>query len=454
MRVLIRLFVSIAFLSLGITLSSAEHAHAGFIRDAEVENLLRDYTDPLLREAGLDPSVVEIGVIADANINAFVANGQNIYFFTGLITEADEPNMVIGVIAHEIGHIVGGHLARSSEAMVKASRPALIGMILGLGSVIAGSPDLGMALLTGSQQVAQASYFTFSRAQEASADQIALRLLEGTGQSARGIIELMEFFAGQEILSEVRQDPYIRSHPLSRDRVNAYRGSAETSPYFNRSDPEALQFRHNMVKAKLDGFINHPQSVLRGYREPSPQQFYAHAIAYHRLARTQEALEAIGKLLALYPDNPWFHELQGQILYESGFVDQAIAPYTRSLELAPEEPLLLIGLASALLASDQEMGGKEQTKRAVKLLRDALRIEKENVTAYSQLSKSYGQLEDVGMAEWALAEAYALSNNPKALTHARRAIALLPPEKTERMRAQDIAASATLRSNVSNDRPR
>jgi predicted Zn-dependent protease len=416
-------------------------AHSGFIRDAEIEHLLRDYTDPLLREAGLQPSAIEIGLISDSNINAFVANGQNIYFFTGLITEADTPNVVIGVVAHEIGHIVGGHLARSSDAMAKASRPMLIGAILGLGSILAGSPDLGLALLTGGQQLGQASFLTYSRAQEASADQVALRLLEGTEQSAQGIIDLMDHFAGQEILSEARQDPYIRSHPMSRDRVNFYHANASGSKYFTRHDTPELQFRHDMAKAKLAGFIDHPQSVLRAYRDPSPMQLYAHAIAYHRLARTDEALNAVDRLIAQQANNPWFYELKGQILYESGAVDDAIPPYRKSNNLAPNEPLLMIGLASALLASDQKTGAKEKTSEAVKILRESLRLEPENPTAYHQLSKSYGQLEEIGMAEWALAEAYATQQNPQAIMHAHRAIKLLPPGKTERTRAQDIAAS-------------
>jgi predicted Zn-dependent protease len=431
----------VAFCALLALLFAASAAQSGFIRDAEIEHLLRDYTDPLLREAGLQPSAIDIGLISDSNINAFVANGQNIYFFTGLITEADTPNVVIGVIAHEIGHIVGGHLARSSDAMAKAGRPMLIGAILGLGSILAGSPDLGLALLTGGQQLGQASFLTYSRAQEASADQVALRLLEGTEQSAQGIIDLMDHFAGQEILSEVRQDPYIRSHPMSRDRVSFYQANASSSEYFTRQDTPELQFRHDMAKAKLVGFIDHPQSVLRAYREPSPMQLYAHAIAYHRLARTDDSLKAIDQLIAQQPDNPWFHELKGQILYESGDLDAAIPPYRKSNKLAANEPLLMIGLASALLASDQKTGEKEKTREAVKILRNALRIEPENPTAYHQLSKSYGQLEDIGMAEWALAEAYATQRDPQAIMHAHRAIKLLPPGKAERTRAQDIAAS-------------
>ena len=436
-----RAYISVS-LAVLVFFAAATPVRSGFIRDAEIEHLLRDYTDPLLREAGLQPDVVEIGLIADSNINAFVANGQNIFFFTGLITESDTPNVVIGVIAHEIGHIVGGHLARSSDAMAKAGRPMLIGAILGLGSILAGSPDLGLALITGGQQLGKASYLSYSRAQEASADQVALRLLEGTNQSAQGIVNLMDHFAGQEILSEVRQDPYIRTHPMSRDRVNFYLANAENSKYFKAQDDPELQFRHDMAKAKLNGFIEHPQSVLRAYRDPSPMQLYAHSIAYHRLARTDESLAAIDQLINQQPKNPWFHELKGQVLYESGRVIDAIEPYRQSNKLAPNEALLMIGLASALLASDQKTGGKERTSEAVTILRDALRIEPQNPTTYHQLSKSYGQLEDIGMAEWALAEAYATQEDPQAIMHARRAIRLLPAGKPERTRAQDIAASS------------
>mgnify|MGYP001042043036 CR=1 FL=1 len=426
---------------IGLVFASISSASAGFIRDAEVEALLQDYTSPLLKESGLVIDNVEIAIIADERINAYVSGGQNIFVFSGLITQAEHPNMVIGVMAHEIGHITGGHLARGLAARDKAGTPIIVGAILGLGSLLAGAPQVGMALIAGGQQVGLASYLTYSRAQEASADQVALQLLQETKQSPQGIMNLMDHLAGQEILSEQRQDPYQRTHPMSRDRVNAYRSHAETSPYFNGKDNPDMQWRHDMAKAKLDGFIKHPQSVLRKYSDASEPALYARAIAYHRLARTDEAISVLNELISKHPENPWFQELKGQIYYETGEADKAIAPYEKSLKLKPNQPLLMIGLASSLLASDQNFGGQARTLRAIEILREATRLEKTNLIAFSQLSKAYGHMNNVGMAEWALAENLALRGDPSAIRHANRAIDLLEPGQSERLRAQDIAAS-------------
>ena len=195
------------FLALFIT----QQAKAQFIRDAEIENLLEDYSNPIFLAAGLKPDEVHIGIINNKSLNAFVAGGKNMYFHTGLILEAETPNVVIGVIAHETGHIVGGHLARTSDALASARKPMLLATILGVGALAAGQADAGMALITGGQQIAKGSYLSFSRAQEASADQIALRLLEKTQQSARGIRDMMDELADQEALSGVHQDPYVLS---------------------------------------------------------------------------------------------------------------------------------------------------------------------------------------------------------------------------------------------------
>ena len=429
-------------LGLTVSLCIQSAASAGFIRDAEIEQLLQDYSDPLFMAAGLKPDNIGIGIIADNRINAFVTNGQNIFFHTGLITEADTPNMVIGVIAHEIGHITGGHLARSRNAMNKTKTPFLVATILGLGSLMAGSPDLGMALMMGGQQVARQSYLTHSRSQEASADQAALQLLERSKQSPKGIIKLMNELASQEILSEASQDPYVRSHPMSRDRVNAYMSAAETSPYFSETDSADLQFRHELAKAKLFGFIDHPTTTRRRFKETdvSATARYARAIAYHKEAQTDKSVALIETLISEFPDNPWFREFKGQALFEGGRAKGAIQPYRDSLALQPDEPLLMIGLAACLVAEDQNNLQQKLTPEAIRLLRQALRNDKENLTAYMQLSRAYGQMEKIGLAEWALAEYYALSENPQAQTHAKRAIKILPVGSPELMRSQDISA--------------
>jgi predicted Zn-dependent protease len=416
----------------------------GLVRDAEIEQLLEDYSLPLFRAAGLAPSRIGLSLINDRNLNAFVTNGQNIYVHTGLILEAETPNMVIGVLAHEIGHITGGHLARGAEAAAEAQRPALFATILGLGSILAGAGDLGLALITGSQQLAIRSYLTYSRGQEAAADVTALQLLEATQQSTEGIIGMMESLANQEILSEVYQDPYARSHPMSRDRVNAYRNGARNSPYQDAEDSEALVFRHRMAQAKIYGFLDSPATTLRRYRkDDSHPGRYARSVAYFRQGLRNEAIAELDKLIADMPKNPWLYELKGQIYFETGFAPLGIAPYKKAIALRPNEPLLMIGLASCLLGKGAD-GGKTNravNEQAIDHLRAALRLDPLNGSAYLQMSKGYGQLGKTALAQWALAEYYAAAGNPEARRHAERAIKGLPKGSVEYIRAVDILSA-------------
>ena len=413
----------------------------GIVRDGEIEQLLKDYSRPLLMAAGLKPERIGIAIINDRRLNAFVTNGQNMFIHTGLILEAEEPNMVIGVLAHEIGHITGGHLARGSEALANSQGPALIGTILGLGSILAGAGDLGIALITGSQQIAMRNYLTYNRGQEAAADNTALELLDATGQSTEGIIGMMDTLANQEILSEVYQDPYARSHPMSRDRVNAYRAGAEGSPYQNARDAEELIFRHKMAQGKIYGFLDRPSVTLRRYgNDQSLPARYARAIALYRQGLRQEAVQTVDGLLAEMPDNPWLYELKGQIYYETGQADKGIAPYEKSIELQPDEPLLLIGLASCQLGVGQS-GGKVHraiNQQALVNLKKALRLDSSNPTAYFQMAKGYGQLDETALAQWALAEYHAALGSREAKRHARRAAKGLKKGTVEYIRTIDI----------------
>ena len=429
----------------------ASSANSQAVRDAEIENLLQDYSRPLLLAAGLDPKHVHIGVINNPAFNAFVAGGQNMFFNTGLILQADHPNMVIGVMAHEIGHITGGHLARTSGAVANAQRPALIATILGFGSILAGAGDVGLALITGGQQIAARSFLSYSRGQEAAADSSALRLLELTRQSPDGIIDMMNELADQEVLSEASQDPYARSHPLSRHRVAAYEEGASDSPYRNQRDPPELQTRHDLVKAKIYGFLERPSVTLRHYANDNKLTGrYARAIALHRQGRTDAALAMIDTLIAERPDNPYFYELKGQVACEAGRAKSGIAPYEKAIQLLPDEALFYVGLAGCQL--EVREGGTNATndndinnvfyQMAEANLRTALRLAPDTISAYFLLSKAFGQLERVAYAEWALAEYYALLRKPQAATHAKRALRGLPKNSVEHIHARDILALA------------
>ena len=432
------------FWLLGLAVLPLPTQAQGLVRDAEIELLMRDYSLPLFRAAGLEPERVGISLINDRNLNAFVTNGQNIYVHTGLILEAEEPNMVIGVLAHEIGHITGGHLARGAQAASTAQRPALIATILGMGSILAGAGDLGLALITGGQQLAVRNFLSYSRGQEAAADVTALQLLEATEQSAEGIIDMMDSLANQEILSEAYQDPYARSHPMSRDRVKAYRNGARNSPFKDARDPDELIFRHKMAQAKIYGFLDPPRTTLRRYGNQTSQPArYARAIAYFREGSRDKALRELTGLIAEMPDNPWLHELEGQIYFETGLAAKGIAPYQKALALRPDEPLLLIGLASCLLGKGANGGAANQAvnQKAIGYLRTALRLDPLNGPAYLQMSKGYGQLGETALAQWALAEYYAAAGRKEARRYAERAIKGLAKDSVEYIRAVDILSS-------------
>jgi len=427
-------------LAMALVASTLAPASAMGLRDAEIEELMRDYTHPLMVAAGLNPDAVGLTLINDRNLNAFVAMGQNIFINTGLILEAEQPNMVIGVMAHEIGHITGGHLARNMDALSRTKGPAVLATILGFGSMLAGNAEAGIALITGGQQVSQRMYLTHSRAQEASADVTALQLLEATGQSPNGIVEMMDNLATQEILNEVYQDPYARSHPVSRARFNAYLEAASKSPYADTPDSDEMIFRHKMVQAKILGFTDDPEVTFRRYpNEDTKPAIYARAIAMHRQARLDESLALIDRLIADDPDNAYFYELKGQVYYESGRPHDGLAPYKKALSLKPDEPLLLIGLAMCQISTGTH--GGEINHTAIGNLRTALRHDPQNGGAYRQLSKAYGQLQKVAYAEWALAEYYALSGRPAAKKHARKAMRGLPESSVEYLRARDILAA-------------
>ncbi len=428
-----------SFFVLTILLNSAPSFAQGFIRDAEIEKLLHDYARPILLAAGLKPSNVGIGLIDDRAINAFVAGGQNMYFNTGLLLESATPNMVIGVIAHETGHITGGHLARTQEAKKDSLKPAILATILGIGAIAAGQGDAGIAILSGGTQIAERSFLRYNRTQEASADQVAVQLLKATKQSPEGIRDLMDDLSGQEILSESSKDPYIRSHPISRDRVNFYQNWLDKSPYKNVTDDPELLKRHRLAQAKIYGFLDHPSNTKRRYaKQNDTPALYAMAIAYHKENRLKDALALIDELIRRQNKNPYFHELHGQVLYEAGRPLRALEPYRKSLELEPDEPLLMIGLATALIATEE----KKQVSDAIKFLKQAIKVDPENTTAYFQISLGYGLTGEQGQAELATAERYFLYGNAKKATlHARRATKILKKGTPSWLRSHDIIAA-------------
>ena len=411
------------------------------IRDAEIENTIRAFAAPLFTAAGLDPRAVNIHLINDKKLNAFVAGGLNLFLNTGLLVAAENPGQVIGVIAHETGHIAGGHLARTDEALRGANTAAIIAYVLGVAVAAAGSPEAGTAIMLGGETIATRSFLKYSRSQEMAADQFAASVLDETGQSARGLFEFFHVLEGQEALLPELQDPYLRTHPITRERIAFVRRHLEDSAFTEASPPPGFDAMFRRMKAKLIGFLEAPDTTFNVYPDDdrSLEARYARAIAHHRRADIDEALGEIDSLLAEFPDDPYFHELKGQILFESGRVADAIAPYQQAYELLPETALIRVFLAQAII----ESGNRGAFDEARQHLEAVVSRENDNLRAWRLLGVVYGRTGRRGKSALASAEfAYHAGNFADALMFAKRAINYLPDGSPGRLRAEDIEFSA------------
>ena len=410
---------------------------ANIIRDAEIENFLEEISHPIFSEANLNLNSVDIYIFNDKSINAFVACGQKIFVNTGLIQSFETPSMLRGVMAHETGHIAGGHLDRSDEALERAQTPMIVGLLLGIGAAIAGDGDAAQALLLGSQQIAQGMVAKYSRSQESAADQAAIKYLEGIKKSSNGMLEVLYKFANQEALSSNRQSVRVRSHPISRDRIRSLEQKVNKSQFINERDNEKILFQYKMIQAKLDGFLNNPNDVIRKAKKDSSLIFnkYSLAVAYYRKALLKESLSALNEMINQYPNNPWFYELKGQVLYESGKIRESIIPYRKSLSISPNEPLLMVALATALNALENKSNAIE----AISLLKKSLMHDQKNTQTWFQLAISYSRINDIGNAELASAERHFLTGNVKmASFHAKKSLKYNKNSSISKLRAQDI----------------
>ena len=432
---------------LAIAFSAHGAAAQAVLRDAEIERDLRRFSDPIFAAAGLDPTHVEIILIQDNSLNAFVANGQKMHLNSGLILAANTPNQLIGVIAHETGHIAGGHLARSDEAIAAAMRPAYVSIGLGILAIAAGAGDAGAALIAGSQQFAMQSFLGYSRTQEASADQAAFQYLTTTGQSAQGLESFFQKFRVQEVLSDSRRDPFFRSHPLSSDRISALRTKVSASPYKDIPDtPENIRAL-KMMQAKLRGFIDSPQQTFLKYPDSDQSQpaRYARAIAAYRIPDLKRAVAETEALIAEEPNNPYFEELLGQIYFENGKIPDAVTHHRKSLQLAPNTPLLQINLARALNALETP----ESTKEAISLLQAAINNDADNGFAWRELAIAYERSGDLPMAQLSTAEsAFTIGDYLRAHEFAQRAQKKLTTGSQAWQRAGDIVLIAEPRAQA------
>ncbi len=411
------------------------------LRDAEIETSIRTWATPIWQAAGLDPTAVHIYIVSDPELNSFVAGGQNLFLNTGTLLRSETPNQLIGIMAHESGHMAGGHLARSEEALKNATIESIIGLVAGVAAGAAtGSGAPAVAGMLGGESMAQRSFLAFSVTQEASADQAALTFLDRSHQSARGLLQFFEILQQEELLSAAHQDPYLRTHPLTSQRVEYVRNHVLHSPYSDNKDPPEWMEMHRRMKAKLAGFLHPPQETLAALKpdDTSIATRYERAIAEYRIPDLKKAVAEIDALIRDEPNNPYFRELKGQMLFENGHIGDAVAPYEEAVRLKPDNALLRIEAAQVQL----ETNDPALVPKALTNLNNAIQFEDRNPDSWHFLAIARGRSGNLGMMALALAEeGIANGDFTQARQQAARALKLLPPG-VAKQRALDIQGEA------------
>ena len=425
--------------------ASAQGRSLPLVRDAEAEDLLKDYAAPIFKAAGIANSEPEIILVNDKAFNAFVPDSRRMFINIGVLMEAETPGEVIGVIAHESGHIAGRHLVRLRSAATNAQIISVIGMILGAGAMAAGAASGsgevasgGGAVMMGAGGVGQRSLLSYQRSEEAAADRAALRYLEATGQSARGMLKTFERMAEQQMFTKKFADPYAQSHPMAQDRYNGLLRDAQQSQYFNQPDDYVLQYRHDLVRAKLFAFTSHPSATLRAYprSDKSPAAQYARAIAAMK-SNGKGAVKEIDALIRTQPNNPYYYELKGQALLEGGDPKAAIAPFRKALSFKPNEPQFLTWLGYALVASNDNSNLPE----AERVLKQAIQRDQHSGIAYSQLAIAHGRQGERAEADLATARGLMVMGDfDAAKRYAARAQQSLKRGTPAWLQADDIVA--------------
>jgi len=417
--------------------AKAEAKKLSFIRDAEIEHILRSYSTPIFQAAGLEPSNVDLYIVNDKSLNAFVAGGQKLFINTGLLMKTKTPGQIIAVIAHETGHISGGHLSGIRDAMKDSSAANILATVLGGLASIGGYGEVGTAITAGGKGMSTRKYLQYSRTQEGSADAAAMRFLEQTGQSAVGMLSFFKVLGDQELLSVERQDPYYRSHPLTRQRMSAVSAFIRFSKYKDKPDPPSFIQSHARMKAKLKAYIDKPSSTLRAYKKDDSRVVarYARAIAYYRIPDLTKALPLIDGLIDEYPTDPYFQELKGQVLFENGNINDSIIHYEKAVMLGKGSHLLYRALGRVLI----ETGDPALLKQAIKNLTLAVDADKSDSFAWRLLGTAYGKAGKLGQSSLALAEAALLNRKQAdARFHGERAVSLLKKGSAEWIHAKDI----------------
>ncbi|WP_159868799.1 M48 family metalloprotease [Novosphingobium sp. 9U] len=434
-------------------LASVPAAAQSILRDAETEALFRDMSRPIIAQTGLDPKNVDVVLVNDPSVNAFVVGGQAVYVNSGLINEADNANEVQGVVAHELGHVVGGHAVLNQGAK-GATNISLLSLLLGAAAAAAGGGEAAMGVLMAGQQAAMGKFLSYNRAQEASADAAGASYLSKAGITGKGSLEFFKKLQNLEFRHGYRPadgDEFYSTHPMTGDRIATLTDTYQDDPAWNRPSDPKIEARFTRVKAKLFGFLAEPRDTLRVYppTDNSVPAHYARAYAYHKDSQLDRATAEADALLQTAPDDPYFLELKGQILLEAGKPTEALAPLRRATELTANQPLIATLFGHALIATEDRKNFAE----AQTVLRAAVARDRENPFAWYQLGVIYANQGDMPRARLASAEQQVLSGRmEEALASARAAQLGLPEGSPDWLRAQDIEFQA--RAEVERTRKR
>jgi predicted Zn-dependent protease len=432
---LFRRFVAVI---IALVLTSQPAMAQSILRDAETEAFFKEISEPLIRAAKLDPANVEVILINDKSINAFVAGGQTVYIHSGLIQAAESANEVQGVIAHELGHIEGGHVIRYSDGANAAGNISIISLVLAAAAIAAGAGEAGMGILAAGQQAALGKFLAFSRVQESVADASGARYLSASGITGKGSVSFFKKLQNYEFrLGIPQENSYDRTHPLSGERIAVLEDTYKADPAYDNPLNAKWEMDFKRIKAKLSGFISEPKDTLRDYPESdkSIPATYARAYAWHKAAYPDKALNEANALVSKNPNDPYFLELQGQILLESGNPSDAIVPLRKAVEITGNQPLIAGIFGHALIESQD----KANLPEAEKVLKAAVTKDNRNPFAWYQLGIVYEDKGDRPRAALANAERYLMEGAPQlALPNAAEAMAGLPEYSQDWIRAGDI----------------
>jgi predicted Zn-dependent protease len=452
------LTMAIALAAAPMTAEAQQAKGPPVLRDTETEQLLREYTRPILRAAGLEKQNIQMVIINQSVFNAFVADGRRIFVNYGAIMQSETPNQIIGVMAHETGHLAGGHLAKMREQMAQAQTQMIIAMLLGAGAMVAGAQggggnsglaNAGAAMFSAPGEIIRRNLLSYVRQQEENADKAGVKFLNATGQSSRGMYETFKRFTEESLFAARGTDPYVQSHPMPAQRVAALEELARSSPHWDKKDDPALQMRHDMVRAKISAFMERQETVYRRYpmSNNSLPARYAHAISTYLHGDLRSALSQIDALIQQQPNNPYFYEVRGQALLEGGKPQEAIAPLRKAVALSNNAPLIAMMLGQALVATNNNA----YTDEAIGILRAATARETEAPIGYTQLAMAYGRKGDYAQADLASAQAaYLRGDNKTARDLASRAKTRFAIGTPGWVKADDIVSAKPLPGQKSN----